>query len=467
MSNSDNLFSQQDNSILFDGVNLETEIASVYGTPTYVFSSRKIKENIKEISSAFHDHYPNTNIAYSTKNNMLPEIVSFIAGELDYFETTSLLELKLIEKISLLREKPLNLISTNLYKPDGLIQEIINYPNIEISKSKPFIASGIIAIDSYQDLKNTERVAKKIGEKAKVIIRVNPGIKMSREKTIFASAYPEAKCSTIIGDIASIISSSKDDQISNWLLKREKVPEFDNAEKLIQEASDSDYLDLKGIHGHLGSQVTNIDYFHHFFEVITLFYKIMQEKLGKELEILDLGGGYPVRYNFEEQIPTIQSIAQSLSEKIKKANINPHLIIESGRFITATSALLLTSVNITKDTSSRGKIGILDLSVYSDLLDIITAQWFYDTILVSNLPIQNQQNNTEWELVGATNDTLDQLSPIKKQFPRNLQPGDLLAVKDTGAYTTCFNSNYCGKPKPLAVLLDSENPHKIELMSRV
>ena len=83
------LFKQVDGKQFFDGIDLENDIASKYGTPTYLFSTRKIRENINHLSNVFTKHYPETEIAYSMKNNMLPEINTIISEELTTFETTS------------------------------------------------------------------------------------------------------------------------------------------------------------------------------------------------------------------------------------------------------------------------------------------------------------------------------------------------------------------------------------------
>ncbi|MHA1463100.1 MAG: diaminopimelate decarboxylase family protein [Candidatus Heimdallarchaeota archaeon] len=468
------LLNIKENTLHFDGVNLVQNIAAKYGTPTYIFSENAIKQNLHDMQTAFTSQYPQTEIAYSTKNNMIFDISSIIAEELNFFETTSLAELILIEKLSQQNNKPLNLISTNLYKPDGLIAQIINFGSqstLDVKKNK---MSGIIAIDSYQDMKNVERIAKKLNKKAKVLVRVNPGIQMSREKTIFASAYPDAKCSTIIKDIQPIIDLSQNESIDEWLLKRTHSPKYDFAERIIQEAEESKHLDLLGIHGHLGSQVTNIDYFHHFFEVITLFYKLMEEKLGRNFTYLDLGGGYPVQYSKTEQVPSIEEIAVSLSQYISRAKIAPRLIIESGRYITASSGLLLSQVNLTKENPSGGKIAVLDMSAYGDLLDVIAAKWHFDISLVNDLPVgTDPANKFDWDLVGSTNDTLDQLNPINnsdnsdnipRSFPRDLEPNDFVVIKNAGAYTTCFNSNYCGRPKPMIVLIEKDK--NIRLINR-
>ncbi len=455
-----------DKTLYFDDINLDTEIAQIYGTPTYVFSANKIRANIYLLQKSFSKHYNNSHIAYSMKNNFIPEICSIIAEKINTFETTSLLELRIIEQLILAKKSNLNVISTNLYKPDGLIEELINYPNVNSSKYQQ--SSSLIAIDSYQDFKNVERVAKALNKKIDVIVRVNPGIVMDTKSTIFASSTQTAKCASLITDINPILEISKNDDLSKWVLSRDNPPKKDSAENIILEASKSDYLNIIGLHGHLGSQVTNIHYYESFFEVITLFSKLISEKYDLSFEILDLGGGYPVQYSTTEEIPTINDIALLLASKLKEANIKPKLIIESGRFITATAGLLLSRVNLIKEVVDGSKNTIMDFSVYSDLLDVLTARWYYETLLVNNIPeISNTKTDTTWHIIGGTNDTLDQLDNKSQQnnqhrpFPRNLEVGDLIAIKNAGAYTTCFNSNYCGRPKPLTAIIDHSNADKI------
>ncbi len=476
--NKNKLYSRDKDTLLFDNVNL-IDISKKYGTPTYLFSADQIRRNISHLREVMQKYNSQISIAYSMKNNFIPEICGIIAEEVDYFETSSMLEQKIIEKIIQKKKKKLHIISTNIYKPDGLIEDVIKYPNLSLSENSSITCQSLFAIDSYQDLKNIEKVAEKLGMKPKVLIRVNPGIEMDTEETIFASANVSAKCAVIISNIKPIIENSDDPTISIWLPERQIIPEYDTAERLIAEAYKSQHLELVGLHCHLGSQITNIDYFDRFFEVVTRFFSIMNKKYNDSLSILDLGGGYPVNYSNHQCLPTIEEISKSLSKNIKKANINPSIIIESGRFITATSGILLSRISIIKENSAGQKIAVLDLSTYSDLLDILTAHWNYDCSLVNDLPNSNQNEMQNWELVGGTNDTLDQLIPRsckcsrckehdkekkKFSFPRELKVGDIIAVKTAGSYTTCFNSNYSGRPKPLIILYncgDNQLIHRI------
>ena len=460
------LYKTVENTLFFDDINLEKDIAKKYGTPTFVFSARKIKENINQFKENFVKKYENTIIAYSMKNNFIPEICSLIADEINLFEISSLLELKIIEKIILKKRKDLAVISTNIYKPNGFIQEVL-----EFQKSKDIIGTQKIpesyfAIDSYEDFNNIENVAKKTEIKPKVMVRVNPGIKMDRKKTIFAAAEISAKCGLVINDTNSIINASNKIIDHDWFNTRIQQPKQDNAEFILSKAYESKYLDLVGVHFHLGSQITEMPYFDHFFKIASIFYKLMNEKFQGKLELLDFGGGYPIKYGGEKEIPSLKDISESLITNLKNANIQPTIILESGRYITANAGVLLTKVNLTKEISTGKKIAVLDLSVYSELLDVLTANWHYDFSLVNALP-SNNLKIANWSLVGETNDILDKISSQSNQqnsidksysnvFPRNLVKDDLIAIKNTGAYTTCFNSHYGGRPYPIKLLIKSD-----------
>lgn len=452
------LFQRSEDKILFDNINLE-EIVKKHGTPLYLFSKRKLLENITHLQESFTKYWPDTGIAYSLKNNSIPDVCEIISNKTNLFEISSLAELQLLENIAKKKNKHLNVILTNIYKTDTLISSTLNFLTNVTSEQDN--THNYIAIDSLQDLKNIERIAKEQKKKHRVLIRVNPGIHMDNQKTIFASANPSAKCAAIINDIEKIKELSNDPTISLWLPNRLNKPQNDSAENLINVASKSKYLDLIGIHCHLGSQINQIEYFERFFEVISIFFKLMNETVNNKLKVLDLGGGYPIDYFNDGSVPTMETISKLLSKNLKYVNIKPKIIIESGRYITASAGTLLTSIKIVKESSLDKKIAILDISVYSDLLDILVANWYYESILVNNLPSENsEQKISNWELVGGTNDTLDHLNPTKfnfkrkpRIFPRDLEIEDLIAIKNTGAYTTCFNSSYSGRSHPKKLII--------------
>ncbi|NHJ40927.1 MAG: hypothetical protein FK731_12930 [Asgard group archaeon] len=450
----DDLFRRFGFNLEFDKMDLN-KIAERYGTPIYLFSKRKLIENINEIKQRFKKYWPDRTLAYSLKNNPLNEILNIIAENIDHFEVSSLAEISKLQQLVRRRKEQKNIILTNIYKSEKLLSK--TFESNDHSKQS---LCTVYAIDSYQDFKNIEKMAKNQNEKIRVLIRVNPGIEMDDLKSPFASAHLSAKCASIINDIEEIKQLSNDSTISLWLPERKYKPKNDSAENLIIQASRSEFLNLEGIHCHLGSQITQIEYFDRFFEVISLFYKIMNERVNGKLTTLNFGGGYPVDYTSDGSVPSIESIAMSMAKYLLNANIKPKVTIESGRYITASAGILLSKINLTKESATGRNIAVLDLSVYSSLLDILVANWFYECILVNNLPKEgNEQFTTNWDLVGETNDTLDQLDPrsnihiFTRKFPRDLEVGDLIAIKNAGAYTVCFNSHYMGRPYPKKMII--------------
>ena len=445
-----------------DNISL-SNLSETFGTPLYIFSENKLLDNYNKLYEAFSSLYPKIQIAYSTKNNVLGDILEKILHKTNWFEVTSLGETQSVKKASnKVGVKP-NIIQTNIYKPYDLILESIEN-------------GYILAIDSYQDCVNVERIARKIGIKANIFLRVNPGIRMSIEDTTFSSATTWAKCANIISTREDLLEDLDQSEVESWLVPIRNIPSKDTAEYLSQYIAKIEVFNFLGLHAHPGSQVTSLDYYHYFSLIITRFFKQLNESLENNLEYLDIGGGYPVDYESGESIPDVKEIAKVIISNIEKANIMPKLILESGRYITANAGTLLSKVLLTKENAVTQNIAVLDVSFYSDLIDTIAAHWYFESKLVNDIPKVEEMK--EYELFGITNDSLDLIDPQKRIskcgetitperkriFPRSLTTGDLVLIMNAGAYSTCFNSNYCLYSKPPVILIDTEK--KIHLIRK-
>jgi len=457
-----NVYSISNNELHFDNISL-ANLSETFGTPLYIFSEKKLLDNYNELYNAFNSLYPKIQIAYSTKNNVLGGVIEKILPKTNWFEVTSLGETQSVKKASdRVGAKP-NIIQTNIYKPNDLILESIEN-------------GYILAIDSYQDCLNIERISKKIGIKAKVFLRVNPGIRMSIEKTIFSSATPWAKCANIISTSEELLEDLEKSETKSWLAPLNNIPSKDTAEYLSKYIAEKSIFNFLGIHAHPGSQVTSLDYYCYFSLIVARFFKRLNESLDSDLEYLDIGGGYPVDYKSGESIPEVKEIAKVIISNIEKTRISPKLIIESGRYITANAGSILSKVVLTKENAVTKNVAVLDISFYSNLIDTIAAHWYFESKLVNDLP--NEEEMKEYELFGITNDSLDLIDPQKRVcscgetltperkriFPRVLKSGDLVLILNSGAYSTCFNSNYCLHSKPPVILIDTDN--KIHLIRK-
>lgn len=426
--------------LTLDDVDLEL-LSKKHGTPVYVFSEREILKNYHRVKSAFEKKWgSNLTLAYSVKVSPLAAIVKMLSDKGAMLEVGSLGELYLAKRLGISLNR---LIYTSIYKPDEALSIAIT-SNI-----------GFLAADSYSDLMRINKIAKDIGVEARVLIRANPGLSM--DDVVFASATPWSKTGVRIMRNARGIHDVHQDEPLN----------------LFRRAYHLENVEPVGVHGHLGSQVTPIEYYEVFTkEIADLFIRIEAE-FNLKLEVLDLGGGYPVRYDPTEDIPSIETIADMMVSVLNSAKIHSKLIIETGRYIVGNAGVLLTRVGVIKYNPVVGKIVVTDACTYSELLDSILVNWFFPMAVVNKIakPIVEAVR-----IVGGTNDSLDVYDPLtnkkcrkcggtlaktrKRLFP-SIKEGDVLAIKNAGAYTVSFNNNYCSRPIPAVLLVNRQGEEKL------
>jgi diaminopimelate decarboxylase len=418
--------------ITFDGVDL-AKAAEKYGTPQYIFSERQITRNYLRIKQAFESLYrKETMVAYAIKANPIPEILSSLARLGAMFEASSLGEIYLIRQMGIKTEKA---VFTSIYKPEEALRFLMRDGN------------GLIVIDSMSDLRRINSIAQETGQSISVLIRVNPCIESLR--SVFSASSPNSK----VGVPADYANTKSED--TAW--------------KLLEAALSSDNLSLEGIHGHIGSQIVDIDLFRAFAKRLSVFMAEAENRMNFKTHILDLGGGFPIQYDSGIRVPSVESIAMALISEIRNPGFDPTLIVEPGRYIVGNAGVLLTHVVGVKNLPNLGKIAIIDASAYNELLDAILVQWFFD-IQVANKATSDDCENVR--VVGVTNDTLDHFcqssSKVEpkpeegstqvgtRKLPK-LQEGDTLVIKDVGAYSVSFNMNYCMMPKPQIFIIKTDN----------
>lgn len=385
--------------------------------------------------SAFMNCYRQVKVAYSVKNCFIPQIIRILEkSHSPLYEVSSLGEMKLLQKMNINLDR---CIFTSIYKSESALEFAIQN-NL-----------GLYAIDSFLDLFRLKEFCKKLDVRAKVLIRVNPAFNM--KDTIFASSVPWSKTGVEIckGNV-------------------------DCAESLFREAAKSSNLMVAGLHGHLGSQVTNLEYYKRFSKILIDFYEEMNRKGNISMDIVDFGGGYPVKYH--KNVPQIEEIAQVITKPLEKLRSKPLLIIESGRYLISNAGILVTKVVGLKWSAYAGKIAIVDASMYNHLLDSILVNWYFD-VEVATCPLKEKVRKREKiHVVGVTNDSLDHLdSPTETICPKcgytirrkrkrilpELREGDVLMILNAGAYTTCFNNNYCLLPRSEILVLGKDGTVKI------
>jgi diaminopimelate decarboxylase len=433
--------SERDGCLIFDGVNL-AKFAEEHNTPAYIFSERAINHNYDRIRRAFSVKYQKDfDIAYSIKNNFIPMIVDIIGRKNSWFEVTSKGEMQLLQRLGVSLSR---CIYTNIWKSEEDIRYAL--------RNKV----GFMAIDSLSDMRRISNVARELRQKVRVLIRVNPAIEI--KDAIFASAVPWSKTGVEI------------------VQKRDDMIKGEDAINVVEKSLEDSNFIVSGLHGHLGSQITDMKYYNDFSRKICELYNNIKDKFGVALGIIDFGGGYPINYDDTKPITSIDKIAEKIISNLNSAGIVAKIIVESGRYITGNAGILITRIVCVKHSPTVGKIVVTDASAYNELLDSVLVHWFF------NMTIVNKMEDPMDEIVrvvGGTTDSIDAFDPLKEntcpkchkviedrrnRLLQRSEEGDILGILGAGAYTTCFNMNYCLRAKPAIYLI--KNNRKVVIARR-
>ncbi|HEX8087288.1 MAG TPA: diaminopimelate decarboxylase [Blastocatellia bacterium] len=417
-----------------DGVDV-TKLAEEYGTPLYVFSERRIVENIRNLRRAVESVHARVKLCYASKANSNMAVLAAVLRAGGDIEVNSGGELFKAKKIGF---RPDQIIFNGVSKTDREIRDAVDY--------------GILAIniDSLYELDQVARVARSAGKRANVAIRI----------------VPEIVTRSHIGLQTGLLSSK-----------------FGLSPSQIEEAfsralAAPDAINLVGVHIHVGSQTPDPQPFARAFAEMWLFLVSLHKKTGHLLTHINVGGGLPVDYlpdtsmadeigereramlsaeldptrvlkaAFEEAIPQDQAeLFQGLT-----------IVLEPGRRISGNAGLLLTRVCNIKERPETGDTWLLTDAGYSLMLSINTYKWYYHLVSASRA---KESHTTPYKVAGPLCDSGDVYFDIERGtrlpnyrlLPEGTNVGDLLALLNTGAYALDQASQYNGRPIPGAVMI--------------
>ena len=397
------------NTLYFDGKNLERLLKNAR-TPAFIFSQRILKEQYRILKEAFSSiSAKETQIAFSVKSNPMNEVITTFIGIKSFFEVTSIGEMR---KILELEGSSSKIIFTNIVKTEEAL----------LYAAKKEIC--LIAIDSWSDMLNIEKIYRIVKKQCKVIIRINPVTSMN--DTVFA-------CTGVNSKIGIALS---DDNFEDSLLS-----------KVLDYCQNSKYLTFKGIHVHLGSQILNIDeYKEGMVKISSLISQLNERNI--DVDVLDIGGGFPIDYG-SGNIPNIEEFSLVIKETFKTQLKSTMVIIESGRYLTGPAGILALQVAIVKENPEGTLIACVNGSFYNTIPDVIIADWPFP---VKKVKTMEKASLESYRIVGASNDTLDKFSvqddPLDLLKIQKLQEGDLIVFLQAGAYSVSFNSSYCMEKRP-------------------
>ena len=198
-----------------------------------------------------------------------------------------------------------------------------------------------------------------------------------------------------------------------------------------------------GLHAHAGSQITKAEPLARVAEVVSdLATEFLAQ--GVPLEHLDLGGGLGVAYAPDQPVLTEATYAAALLPAVRRTGLT--LVLEPGRWLVAPAGVLVTAVVDVKRKTGGGWFVIVDAGMTDLLRPALYGAWH--TIE----PVHPRAGETMLaDIVGPVCETSDTLGVERLLPPVDI--GDLLVVRDTGAYGAVMASNYNRRPMAAEVLV--------------
>ena len=291
---------------------------------------------------------------------------------------------------------------------------------------------GYFVADHEEELEIISREAKSRGIRQKVLLRLTPGIDPHTYEAV-ATGKVDSKFGVAI--------------------------ETGQADHFVQHALSLPNLRLMGYHCHVGSQVFDEDgsVYHNAAKIMMTFAAEMKKKYGAELQVLDLGGGYGVRYtdadpqvnipeNIEQLAGTIKALCEELSLPM------PAVLLEPGRSIVADAGMTLYTAGSTKSIPGYKNYVPVDGGMTDNPRYALYGSKY--TVYLANRA--NEEANFRCDVVGRCCESGDIIQPnVLLPEPKR---GDLIAVCTTGAYNYSMASNYNRIPRPPVVMLSGGKP---------
>lgn len=381
-------------------ISLILEQVKEHGTPLYVYDGNKIMEQYHKLKDAFN--YPNLKIHYACKALTNIAVLKLLKREGAGLDTVS------IEEIFLGLEAG--------FKPE----DIIFTPNfVSFDEVDEAIQKGVkLNVDNLELLEHIGHAY----EGLPICIRINPHIIAGGNKNIS------------VGHIDSKFGIS--------------IHQMPHVERIVDTLN----MNIVGVHMHTGSDILDSDVFLQASEILLN----VAEKFSETLEYVDFGSGFKVKYKENDIETDVSDIGQKLSERMHsfsgQLNKKIDLLFEPGKFLVSEAGYFAVSVNSIKQTTSTVFAGVN--SGFNHLIRPMMYDAHHDIVNISN----PEGRERIYTVVGYICET-DTFGWNRKM--NEIRQGDILVMKNAGAYCFSMSSNYNSRLRPAEVLLLDGTAHLI------
>lgn len=388
------------NGTLFcDGVSLES-IAAHAGTPVYVYSANAIRQRYESLTAALRG-LP-VHVHYSVKANSSLAILSLLRS--------------LGAGVDIVSGGELYRALQAGFTGEDIVFSGVGKTVTELARAlKARVRS--INVESEGELHALQEVAQKLGVVAPVALRVNPDVAVDTPHPYTRTGERGMKFG-IPGDRI--------------------VP-------VARAMASMPNVQLIGLASHLGSQIADATPYARAAEVLVRLRNEIESENLAQLDTLDLGGGLGVTYD-DEEAPDLAAYAEALGIAARQPGVQ--ILVEPGRFLVADSGVLLTRVLYRKHSGGK-EIVVTD----AGMNDFIRPS-LYESHHRIDAVSSKDGGTIRANVVGPVCESGDFFA--NDRVISEVDPGDLLVLRTTGAYGYSMASNYNSRPRPAEVLVDGD-----------
>ena len=405
---SDNLSVNEQNHLVI-GRNDAVELAKEFGTPLYVIDEDLLRENCRVYKNAMDKYYGGNGLVLYANKALCTLFTCRVAME----------EGLGVDVVS----------GGELYtaiKAGFPMDKVYFHGNNKTADEIDFAVKnnvGCFIVDNIYELEALNETAKKYGKVQNIMFRIKPGVDAHTHDFIRT------------GQIDS---------------KFGVALENGEAYEIIEKASKMSNVKVTGVHCHIGSQIFDIAPFAEAADIMMNFIGDLKDKLGLEIEQLNLGGGMGIMYTenddpvpYDEYIKHVSEVVKAAAEK--RGVKLPFILMEPGRSIAAPAGVTLYTVGGVKDIKNVRKYISVDGGM-GDNPRYILYQSEYEAVVANNA---NAPRTEKVTIAGKCCESGDIL--LENTMMPEIHVGDTLAVLATGAYNYSMASNYNRIPRPAMV----------------
>ena len=369
-------------------------IAKKYKTPTYCYSYRQLKENIKNFKKNFKSFSPL--ICFSVKSNTNVNLIKEISKLGLGADVVSMGELMIAIKAGI---KPKKIVFSGVGKTSNEIDYAID-KNILL-----------INAESESEIKEIERIAKSKKKKVHVGIRLNPNT--------------DAKT------LKQISTGKKENKFG--------VNEKTFCE-LVKYCKGSKNIILKCLSVHIGSQILD----HRPYEKMLRILGKIINKVNHKFEFIDLGGGMGISYDNNDKKLNYKRYNIAIKKFLK--NNKSKIIFEPGRSIIGDTGTLVSKVIYIKKSGKKNFV-----IINAAMNDFMRPALYGASHKMMPSVKKNTNSKKTYEVVGPICESTDKFTTLKNF--QELEENDFIVICDVGAYGMSLSSNYNLRPKPIELLI--------------